>query len=83
MELKTIEQWKKELLPSPQDWKKLKEPARSRYEDVWMPGEELRNPSKDWLFNSAKILKKWAVGEEMTLEEFEAGLAEAAVHYVR
>lgn len=83
MEKKTIEQWKEELLPSPQDWKKLKEPLREKYRGVWMPGEELRAGSKDWLFNSAKILKHWAVGEELTKEEFEAGLEEAAVHYVR
>lgn len=83
MERKTIEQWKEELLPTPQDWKKLPEPARTANAGQWMFGEELRVGSKDWLFNSAKILKRLAVGEELTKEEFEAGLEEAAVHYVR
>jgi hypothetical protein len=83
MELKTIEEWKKELLPYPKEWQKLPEGKRQYFEGVWMPGEETKAGSKDWLYNSAKILKRWAVGEEMTKEEFEAGLAESAVHYVR
>ena len=70
-ELKTIEQWKKELLPQPRDPKK-----------GWQPGEEL-GYSKDWLFNSAKIMMKWAVGEEVPKEDFEAALEMAANEYVR
>lgn len=70
-EKKTIEQWKLELLPQPKDKR------------GWGPQEELKAGSKDWLYNSAKMLHKWAVGEEMTKEEFEAGLQRAATHYVR
>lgn len=69
--LKTIEQLKKELLPQPKDPKK-----------GWQRGEEL-GVSKDWLFNSAKQLHNWAVGEEMTEEQFKQGLEKAAQHYVR
>jgi hypothetical protein len=56
---KTIEQWKLELLPQP------------RSSLGWSPQEELKVGSKDWLYNSAKILNKWAIGEELTKEEFE------------
>lgn len=69
--LKTIEQLKLELLPQPKNPK-----------IGWQRGEEL-GVSKDWLFNSAKQLHKWAVGEEMTEEEFKQKLKEAAEHYVR
>ena len=69
--LKTVEQLKSELLPQPKDIKK-----------GWQRGEEL-GVSKDWLFNSAKQLFKWAVGEEMTEEQFKQCLKEASEHYVR
>lgn len=71
MEKQTIEYWKRELLPRP------KSPTGR-----WAPQEEL-NYSKDWLFNSAKQLFKWAVGEEMTKDEFVSALEQAAVHYIR
>ena len=88
-EKKTIEQWKEELLPKPTMWKTLQHVTdsstrfrRDLNKGRWLPGEELRSGSKDWLYNSAKILNKWAVGEELTKEEFEAGLEKAANHYV-
>ncbi|RTK98736.1 MAG: hypothetical protein EKK57_11205 [Proteobacteria bacterium] len=86
---KTIEEWKEELLPKPMLWKTYQHVTdtstkfrRELNKGRWLPGEEARVGSKDWLFNSAKILNKWAVGEEMTKEEFEAGLDRAATHYV-
>lgn len=36
---------------------------------------------KSWLFNSAKVLNKWALGEVLTEEEFDAGIKRAAEHF--
>lgn len=70
MEKRTIEYWKSQLLPQPKNGK------------FWTAGESLRD-SKDWLYNSAKMLKKWVNGEEVTELEFKLALEAAASHYVR
>jgi hypothetical protein len=90
MDQKTHEQWKLELLPQPTAWKAITHSKASiqQYKQninkgKWMPGEEIHAQSKDWLYNSAKVLNKWVVNEEMTKQEFLAGLEKAATHYVR
>jgi hypothetical protein len=70
MEKRTIEYWKVKLLPQPKNGK------------FWTAGEALRD-SKDWLYNSTKMLKGWANGEEVTELEFKLALDAASIHYVR
>lgn len=80
---KTVEQWKLELLPQPQQWKSMDARTHYRTKGRWQPGEEAKAGSKDWLYNSAARLHKWVVGEELTKEEFLKALDDASKHFVR
>lgn len=55
-----------------EEWKELKFPTAKTLKDL------IKN--KTWLFDSAKQLHKWPVGEEMTEEEFDKAIEEAANH---
>jgi len=82
METKTLEEWR--ALKMPVVYFK-KEPGKVRSLDGGMinyaqGGEIDFFNDKTWLYNSAKVLNKWASGEVLTEEEFDAGIDRAANH---
>jgi len=64
-------------------WKDLKMPSRyfaGKFNSLTgQPSVDFYN-DKTWLFNSAKMLNKWAIGEELTEEQFDAGIEKALNH---
>lgn len=72
VEKKTLESWREQKMPIqyfPGKFNTLTgEPSIDFYKD------------KSWLFESAKMLNKWATGEELTEQEFDAGVSKALGH---
>lgn len=58
-----------------EEWKELKFPPTKTLQEMIA--------TRAWLFDSAKQLYRWPVGEEMTEEEFDKAISSAADHYVR
>lgn len=51
-------------------WKEIKYPEPKQW-----------HLSKNWLYQSAKIMNKWEDGEEMSEEEFSLALEKASEHH--
>lgn len=67
-----------------EEWRELKMPVKyfeGRFNSI--SGEKMIDfyNDKSWLFNSARVLNKWAVGEILTEEEFDKGIDRAVNHY--
>lgn len=88
-EVKTLEEWRELKMPIVYFKRATSSGAKKR----WMvtsaegigtqpiDGQEVDfYNDKSWLFNSAKVLNKWAIGEPLTEEEFDVGIKRAADH---
>ena len=66
-----------------EEWRSIKMPVKY-FEGIFNPitGEQAIDfySDKSWLFNSAKVLNKWAVGEVLSEEEFDEGVSKASNH---
>lgn len=89
-ETKTLEEWKE--LKMPTVYFKTAEHVPGRVSVNSLNGGHIGYSSavridyfndKSWLFNSAKVLNGWAVGEVLTEEEFDAGIEKSANHTPR
>ena len=74
----------KDILKSIDEWREQKMP-RVYFEGKFnfIDGSQMIDYTKDkgWLFDSAKMLNGWAIGEVLTEAEFDAGIKKAADHY--
>ena len=81
-EIKTIEEWREIKMPIvyfKRQPSRVKTLEGGEISFTAENGIDFYN-DKSWLFNSAKILNKWAIGESLTEEEFDAGIEKAAKH---
>jgi len=81
-ETKTLEEWRELKMPVVY-FKRVPGMVKSLEGGMikFNPGSEIDfYNDKSWLFNSAKTLNKWALGEVLTEEEFDAGIKKAAEH---
>jgi len=63
------------MIKTVEEWKDIKFPATNSMQEMIK--------AKSWLFDSAKALHKWVIGEELSEEEFDKAISIASQHYVR
>ena len=67
-----------------EEWRALKMPVKhveKMFTNAFVPTPSIDiYNDKSWLFESAKILNKWAQGEELTEEQFDKGVQKALGH---